>query len=71
MEITVDSAAVSATTGGRSPDSSAPLLVMVHGAALDKTIWQLQTRFFSHRGFSVLALTCPATDRRAAARCPP
>lgn len=59
MEITVDGAAVSATTGGRSPDSSAPLLVMVHGAALDKTIWQLQTRFFSHRGFSVLALDLP------------
>lgn len=59
MELAVDGAAVSATTGGRDPGPQAPLLVMVHGAALDKTIWQLQTRFFSHRGYAVLALDLP------------
>lgn len=59
MKLTVDGAPVAATTGGRAPGPESPLLVMVHGAALDKTVWQLQTRFFAHRGYSVLAVDLP------------
>lgn len=59
MKLTVDGATAAATTGGRDPDPGSPLLVMVHGAALDKTVWQLQTRFFAHRGYSVLAVDLP------------
>ena len=50
---------VSATTGGRDLDQELPLLVFLHGAALDKTTWQLQTRYFAHHGFSVLAVDLP------------
>lgn len=59
MKLTVDGAQADASTGGRPLDPESPLLVMVHGAALDKTIWQLQTRYFAHRGYSVLAVDLP------------
>ena len=59
MELTVDGAPVSATTGGRPVDPGKPLILFVHGAGLDKTSWQLQTRYFSHHGFSVMAVDLP------------
>lgn len=59
MELTVRDSRVSATTGGRDLDQGLPLLVFIHGAALDKTTWQLQTRYFAHHGFSVLAVDLP------------
>lgn len=59
MDLTVRGSRVSATTGGRDLDHGLPLLVFIHGAALDKTTWQLQTRYFAHHGFSVLAVDLP------------
>ena len=59
MQFTVNGTRVFATTGGRELRPDLPLLVFVHGAALDRTTWQLQTRFFSHHGYSVLALDLP------------
>ncbi|MCY4369797.1 MAG: alpha/beta hydrolase [bacterium] len=59
MELKVDGFPVSATTGGRPLDPGKPLIVFVHGAGLDKTSWQLQTRYFSHHGFSVMAVDLP------------
>jgi len=37
--------------------------VFVHGAALDRTCWQLQSRYFAFRGFSVLAVDLPGHGR--------
>lgn len=34
-------------------------MLFLHGAALDKTVWQLQTRYFAHHGFSVMAADLP------------
>ena len=59
MLLTVDNASVSATTGGRPVEPGKPLILFVHGAGLDKTSWQLQTRYFSHHGFSVMAVDLP------------
>ena len=59
MEFTVDGAKVLATTGGRPLDRDLPLIVFVHGSALDRTTWQLQTRHFSHRAYTVLAVDLP------------
>ena len=59
MELTVNGHTVLATTGGRPLDPGLPLLVFIHGSALDRTVWQLQTRYFSHHGYSVLAVDLP------------
>lgn len=48
-----------ASTGGVEPDPSLPVVVLVHGAGMDSTVWSLQTRYLAHRGFRVLAVDLP------------
>lgn len=59
MDITVGNKKVFAATGGRPLDPHKPLVVLLHGAGQDRTIWVLQTRYLAHHGFSVLALDFP------------
>lgn len=59
MEFTLRGDAVRATTGGRPLDSDLPLVVFLHGASQDRTLWALQVRYFSHHGWSVLAPDLP------------
>ncbi len=59
MRLTVDGRTVLATTGGRDPDPSLPLVLFVHGAGNDRTAWQLQTRYFAHHGYAVVAPDLP------------
>ena len=46
-------------TGGRAPDAGAPLVVFLHGAGMDHSVWALQSRWFAHHGRSVLAVDLP------------
>jgi pimeloyl-ACP methyl ester carboxylesterase len=66
MEISVDDKAVFAATGGRPFDPALASLAFVHGAAMDHTVWALQTRYFAHHGRNVLALDLPGHGRSAA-----
>jgi len=59
MYLEVDGAQVFAHTGGRPFDAARPALVLIHGAGTDHTFWGLQTRYFAHHGFSILALDLP------------
>ena len=59
MKLSVNNRDVLATTGGRPLDPALPLMVFLHGSGLDRTTWQLQTRYFSHHGYSVLAIDLP------------
>lgn len=59
MELAVAGKRVRATTGGRPLDLALPLLVFIHGAGMDRTLWQLQTRYFANHGWSVLAVDLP------------
>lgn len=59
MRFQVDGKAAFAATGGRPFDPAQPALVCVHGAGMDHTVWTLQTRYFAHHGWSVLALDLP------------
>lgn len=52
-----------AYTGGREFDVTKPALVMVHGAALDHSVWQWQSRYLAHHGLSVLAVDLPGHGR--------
>ncbi len=63
MDIDVNGAAVFAHTGGKAFDPAQPVLVLVHGAGTDHTFWGLQTRYFAHHGFSVLAIDLPGHGR--------
>lgn len=59
MKLTVDGREAFAATGGRPFDPARPALVFIHGAGMDHTVWTLQTRYFAHHGWSVLALDLP------------
>ena len=50
-------------TGGKVFDASLPTVVFIHGAQNDHTVWALQTRYFAHHGFGVLALDLPGHGR--------
>jgi pimeloyl-ACP methyl ester carboxylesterase len=52
-----------AYTGGRAFDPRLPAIVFIHGAALDHSVWQWQSRYLAHHGFSVLAVDLPGHGR--------
>ncbi len=59
MRLTVDGREVYAGTGGRPFDPARPVMVFIHGAGLDHTCWQLQSRWFAWHGWSVAAVDLP------------
>lgn len=63
MELTVDGRRVYAATGGQSFDPELPAVIFLHGAAMDHTVFSLQTRWFAYHGRSVLALDLPGCGR--------
>jgi pimeloyl-ACP methyl ester carboxylesterase len=54
-----------AYTGGKPFDPAPPTAVFIHGAEQDHSVWALQTRYFAHHGFSVLAVDLPGHHRSA------
>jgi pimeloyl-ACP methyl ester carboxylesterase len=63
MELAVDGRRVFAATGGRAFDPGKPTVVFVHGAGMDHTVWNLQTRWFAHHGRNALAIDLPGHGR--------
>lgn len=58
-----DSGRAYAYTGGKPFDPKQPVIVFVHGAQLDHSVWILQSRYLAHHGFSVLAVDLPGHGR--------
>jgi pimeloyl-ACP methyl ester carboxylesterase len=52
-----------AYTGGKAFDAAKPTLVFIHGVLNDHSVWILQTRYFAHHGFNVLAVDLPGHGR--------
>lgn len=63
MKLGAPSQQLFAYTGGRSFDPSLPCVVFIHGAQHDHSVWILQSRYFAHHGFAVLALDLPGHGR--------
>ena len=59
MIISVDGHDVRIATGGVEHDPALPALVFIHGAGMDRTTWQMQTRWFAHHGYRVAAVDLP------------
>lgn len=58
-----------AYTGTKAFSATQPTLVFVHGALNDHSVWQLQSRWFAHHGYNVLALDLPGHGRSAGSPC--
>ena len=59
MRIKVNGSEVFVATGGKEFDPAKPLVVFLHGAGFDHSIWALYTRWHAHNGYSVLAPDLP------------
>jgi pimeloyl-ACP methyl ester carboxylesterase len=63
MQFEVDGHQTYAATGGRPFDPARPAAIFVHGAGMDHSYWQLQSRWFAWHGWSVLAVDLPGHGR--------
>src|SRR5262249_18716472 len=63
MDLRVQGKRVYAATGGKALDPALPVVVFLHGAGMDHTVWALQTRWFASHGRSVLAVDLPGHGR--------
>ncbi len=63
MIVQVDGHEAHAATGGVEPNGSDPVIVLIHGAGMDATVWQLQTRYLAYRGFQAIAVDLPGHGR--------
>ena len=59
MLFTVQSASLYAYTGGKTFNPAQPTAVFIHGVLNDHSVWILQTRFFAHHGWNVMAIDLP------------
>jgi len=65
MKLTVNEREAYAYTGGKPFDAGLPVVVFIHGAMHDHSVWALQTRALAHHGFAVLAVDLPGHGRSA------
>jgi pimeloyl-ACP methyl ester carboxylesterase len=63
MKLTVAGRAAFAYTGGKPFDAALPVVVFVHGAMHDHSVWGLQSRSIAHHGHAVLAVDLPGHGR--------
>jgi pimeloyl-ACP methyl ester carboxylesterase len=60
MIVNVDRLPAHASTGGVQPTGDDPVVLLIHGAGNDGTVWQLQTRYLAYRGLRAVAVDLPA-----------
>ena len=65
MELTLHGQSTYIYTGGKPFDPHLPCAVFIHGAQNDHTVWALQSRWFAHHGYGVLAVDLPGHGRSA------
>lgn len=63
MNLIVQGHPAYAYTGGRPFDPRLPAVVFVHGAALDHSVWQWQSRHLAHHGYATIAVDLPGHGR--------
>ncbi len=63
MIVTVDGHEAHASTGGVEFAGDDPVVLLIHGAGMDSTVWQLQTRYLAYRGFRAVAVDLPGHGR--------
>ena len=59
MKLEFNGAPVFIGQGGMPWQAHAPMLVLLHGAGMNRTVWVLQARYFARRGFNVVAPDLP------------
>lgn len=63
MDVIVDGLKTHAATGGRDGGGGEPVVILIHGSGMDRTVWQFQSRNIAFRGRRVLAVDLPGHGR--------
>lgn len=63
MIVTVQGVHAYCYTGGKTFNPAQPTAIFIHGAQNDHSVWALQTRYFAHHGWNVLAVDLPGHGR--------
>jgi pimeloyl-ACP methyl ester carboxylesterase len=63
MHLTVNGQPAYCYTGGKPFDAGQPTVVFIHGVLNDHSVWILQSRYFAHHGWNVLAVDLPGHCR--------
>jgi pimeloyl-ACP methyl ester carboxylesterase len=63
MRVLVNGFDAYVATGGKKFDPALPVIVFLHGAGMDHSVWALLARSFAHHGFGVLAPDFPGHGR--------
>lgn len=63
MELNVRGHTAWCYTGGKPFEAGKPTVVFIHGVLNDHSVWILQTRYFAHHGWNVLAVDLPGHCR--------
>jgi pimeloyl-ACP methyl ester carboxylesterase len=56
-------------SGGKAHQPNRTTLVFIHGAQHDHSVWILQSRYFAHHGYNVVAVDLPGHGRSTSALC--
>ncbi|MGK5078811.1 alpha/beta fold hydrolase [Janthinobacterium sp. HLX7-2] len=67
MQLTIENTSAYCYTGGKPYNPGQPTAVFIHGAQNDHSVWALQTRYFAHHGWNVLAVDLPGHGRSGGA----
>lgn len=60
MRITVGDYSTNLATGGVPlGDGDRPLVLLIHGSGMDRSVWSQQTRFLAHHGYRAAAVDLP------------
>ncbi|PAT40500.1 alpha/beta hydrolase [Vandammella animalimorsus] len=70
MQISLNGQPLYAYTGGTAHKPGQPWLILIHGVLNDHSVWALQSRWFAHHGWNVLAIDLPGHGRSAASEAP-
>ncbi len=65
MELIVNGHPTYCYSGGKPFDPERPTAVFIHGVLNDHSVWILQTRYFAHHGWNVLAPDLPGHCKSA------
>ena len=63
METTVAGRKVRFGNSAMDVERDVPAVVFLHGAGMDHTVWQLQSRYVAHHGYRSIAVNFPGHDR--------
>jgi pimeloyl-ACP methyl ester carboxylesterase len=67
MHLTVNGHDTYCYTGGKPFNAAQPSVIFIHGVLNDHSVWILQTRYFAHHGWNVLAPDLPGHCKSAGA----